>query len=99
MSLRHPVGGVFSGCFALFRARENEGKKMLKQYFQKKKGENRGKTPKTSKTKFLLLPVCSEISGGGVNTSIAAHQKVSQPPKYPQTASFLGRHIAHFWAL
>jgi len=31
------IGGVFSGCVALFRARENEGTNMQNQYFKKKK--------------------------------------------------------------
>ena len=37
------VKGVFSGCFDAIRVRNNEGKKMQKQYFKTKKGENRGK--------------------------------------------------------
>jgi len=43
--------GVFSGCFAQFRARKNEGKKMPKHYLEKtlkKGGVNRGEKPKNS---------------------------------------------------
>jgi len=37
--------GVFLGCFAVFRARENEGKKMRKQLFKKQNCGNHPKMP------------------------------------------------------
>jgi len=52
------VGGVFSGCLALFRARENEATQ--KQYFKTKKSEN----PKKKLSKKSKSPKYTPVSLG-----------------------------------
>jgi hypothetical protein len=74
-SVFRSVGGVFLGCFALFWAWKNEGKKMQKehfkkQYFKKQQGEIRRKKDeilmkifKIGEKIHAVDPPCSVIEG------------------------------------